>query len=125
MYQMKGATSMKKIIIYRSFDGEDFYDEQTCEEYEQKYLEYGREFAVAYDFYLGNWEHLDIDKVNIDEMLCNLDFAFQNCEYVRVHFIPSIEAQDFMYGEFGFNLPEKKGTFKYDHDTDEWVEVDE
>ena len=38
---------MKKIIIYRAFDGEDFYDEQTCAEYEQKYLDYGREFVAA------------------------------------------------------------------------------
>lgn len=120
MYQMKGETSMKKIIIYRAFDGEDFYDEQTCAEYEQKYLDYGSEFAAAYDFYLENWEHLDIDKVNIDEMLCNLDFAFQTCKYVIVHFIPSEEAQDFMYGEFGFRLPNKKGTFKYDYETDRW-----
>lgn len=124
MYQMKGETSMKKIIIYRAFDGEDFYDEQTCAEYEQKYLDYGSEFAAAYDFYLENWEHLDIDKVNIDEMLCNLDFAFQTCKYVIVHFIPSEEAQDFMYGEIGFRLPNKKGTFKYDYETDRWEAVE-
>lgn len=124
MYQMKGATNMKKIIIYRSFDGEDFYDEQTCVEYEQKYLDYGREFAAAYDFYLENGEHLEIDKINIDEMLCNLEFAFQTCKYVIVNFIPSAEARDFMYAEFGFNLPDKRGKFEYNYNFDEWKAVE-
>ena len=114
---------MKKIVIYRSFDGEDFDDKESCMEYEQKYLDYGEEFARAYDFYLENWEPLRVDTGDINEMLCNLEFAFQNCGYVKVHFIPSEEAQNFMYGEFGFSLPDKKGTFKYNYGNDEWEEV--
>ena len=118
---MKGETSMKKVIIYRSFDGEDFYTEEDCREYEADALACVHEIfdkVQFFDAFMGLMLAPEEDDVNA--YLDAFEAAYDKAPYMFIIERPSETALDFIYGYLGMSLPDGVGPFKYDTHTDEW-----
>lgn len=112
---------MKKVIIYRAFDGEDFYTEQGCREYEADALACMHEIfnkVQFFDAFMGLMLAPEEDDVNA--YMDAFEAAYDEASYMFIIERPSETALDFIYGYLVMSLPDGVGPFKYDTDTDEW-----
>lgn len=112
---------MKKIIIYRSFDGEDFYTEKDCREYEADALACVHEIfdkVQFFDAFMGLMLAPEEDDVNA--YLDAFEAAYSEAPYMFIIERPSETALDFIYGYLGMSIPDGVGMFEYDGHTDEW-----
>jgi len=111
---------MEKIIIYRAFDGEDFYNEQECLDYEAKYEGYIDEFCQCYSFYDKDNNEIIIKRGDLCETLTNIEDAFDFCETIKINNHISDDAYNFFYEEFGWDVPTEPGKYLYDFDDYKW-----
>lgn len=113
---------MKKVTIYRAFDGEDFETEQDCRKYEADALACMHEIFEKVHFFdacMGLMPAPEED--DVDAYLDAFEAAYDKALYMFIVERPSEKALDFIYGYLGmFSLPNGVGLFKYDEDDDEW-----
>ena len=112
---------MKKIIIYRAFDDEDFYSEKECREYEANALACMHEIfdkVQFFDDFMGLM--LAPEKDDINAYLGAFEAAYGEAPYMYIVERPSKEALDFVYEYVGVSLPDGVGLFKYDGHSDKW-----
>jgi len=115
---------MKKIIIYRAFDGEDFYTEKDCCEYEADALTCVHEIfdkVQFFDAFMGLMLAPEKDEVNA--YLDAFEKAYDEAPYMYIVERPSDKALDFIDEYVGMSLPDGVGLFKYNEDDDEWEAV--
>lgn len=102
-------------IIYRAFDGKEFFDEYSCEEHERqtKAKEYEGEITGfnchGFSLNISNNFTEFIDEV------CSIGVKTENA----VKFI-----QEAYKGEELARVCTKVGAYKYIYETDEWVNID-
>lgn len=116
---------MKKIIIYRAFDGEDFYTEKDCREYEADALACVHEIfdkVQFFDAFMGLMLAPEKDEVNA--YLDAFERAYDEASYMYIVERPSDKTLDFIDDYVGLSLPNGVGLFKYDEDDDEWKAVE-
>ena len=112
---------MKKIIIYRSFDGEDFYTEEDCREYEVDALKLAREFVSKVLFFNeGRKNTQPPTSDNVDEYIDFVEREYDDSFYMEITDKLSVDAENFMDGYLGLYLPDCVGSYKYDFITHEW-----
>lgn len=124
MYQMKGETSMKKIIMYRAFDGEDFFEEKDCRKYEADALNCMKEIFDKVQLFGDLGPLLAPAEDNVDKYMDVFDAAYDEASYMHIIERPSEAAVDFILGYMGRTLPDGVGVFKYDGHDDEWKAVE-
>lgn len=112
---------MKKVTIYRSFDGEDFETESDCRKYEANALACVHEIfekVQFFDDFMGLM--LAPEEDDVDAYLDAFEAAYYEAPYMFIIERPSETALDFIYGYLGMSLPDGVGSFEYDGHTDEW-----
>lgn len=112
---------MKKIIIYRSFDGEDFYSESDCREYEMDALNCMHEIfnkVQFFDEFMGLMLAPEEDDVN--KYMNAFEAAWDEASYMYIIERPSETAINFIYMNLGIFFPDGVGTFKKNDYEDEW-----
>lgn len=115
---------MNKIIIYRAFDGEDFYSEEECIEYESRGLSLMHELFDKVQFYDEAMNQMLLpDKEDIEEYMEVFDRQYNNSKYVDIIEILSDDALNFVEGYMDLYLPEEVGRFVYDFDECEWKAI--
>jgi hypothetical protein len=107
---------MEKIIIYRAEDGEEFYSEAECLNWERKISSLP-----------GTIHFLDITG---EDYICksakDIEEAYQSCTYIRIDDKPDWkEDLDFMHAYWGFIVRDlRPGTYIYVDDRWERKEDD-
>lgn len=113
---------MEKIAIYRAFDGEDFYTENECREYEANGLNCMHEIfdkVQFFDAFMGAM--LAPEEDDVKAYLDAFDAAYDRAPYMYISERPSETALNFIYDYLGmFSFPDGVGMFEYDAYTDEW-----
>lgn len=102
-------------VIYRAFDGKEFFDEYSCEEHEQqiKAKEHNGEIT-GFDYYGLPLSIID----NLAEFVSNAYFIGVKTESA-VKFI-----QEVYKGEEFAQVCTKVGAYKYTYKTGEWENID-
>lgn len=115
---------MKKIIMYRAFDDEDFFEEKECREYEADALNCMKEIfdkVQLFDDFMGLL--LAPEEDDVDKYMDVFDAAYDEAPYMYIIERPSEAAVDFILGYMGRTLPDGVGAFKYDGHEDKWKAV--
>lgn len=113
---------MKKIIIYRAFDDEDFYTENDCREYEANALACVHEVfdkVQFFDAFMGLMPAPE-KKDDVNTYLDVFETAYDEAPYMFIVERPSETAIDFIYEYLGLFLPDGVGLFKYNKHTEKW-----
>lgn len=109
---------MEKIIQYRAVDGVLFDDEQECQEWEWRVTH------EPHSICLRNKDFVPYNPNSIGEM----EEAIYAAAYIEVANVRSWDEDlDWLreYWGFGSNGIKHPGTYKYDWDNFEWVEVNQ
>lgn len=112
---------MIKTIIKYEVDGVQFNTEIEAMNYERlnKYQDFDASNFILYDYYGLQIPFSDFN-INPEETCNNLAFLIIKEETEEL----SRYLND-IYFIFGFELPSKKGMYRYDDDSDEWVSYEE
>ena len=109
---------MKKVTIYRSFDGEDFETEQDCRKYEADALACMHEiFEKVHFFDACMGLMLAPEEDDVDAYLDAFEAAYDEAPYMYIVERPSEKALDFILGYLCISLPDGVGMFQCE---DEW-----
>lgn len=112
---------MKKVIIYLAFDGEEFYTEEACREYETDALNCMKEIfdkVQLFDDFMGAL--LAPEEDDVDKYMTTFENAYDEAPYMYIVERPSEKAVSLIWDYLGFSLPDGVGLFKYDGHSDEW-----
>lgn len=118
---------MKKIITYIAWDGRKFATKEQCCEYEQDAIDMMTELCHCYEFYKDG-KHLKVFVSNsLDNMIQSFDEAMRRCDMIKVNCMPSDFAYLFQADNFGYEMPDDVGLFKWDGNPTlvlPWVKVE-
>lgn len=116
---------MREIITYVAYDDTEFDNRKECEQYEGKAFGLLAEIFNAYEFFYENGQELFIFLNGIEEGLNVFNYAWNECDKIKVKWEISHKARDFIDCYFGYKLPpNQKGLYEYDWEQFEWIKVD-
>lgn len=116
---------MKIVTTYVAFDDKDFDSEETCLAYEQHYINLMIELSKCYTMYDKTMRPLPVlYTYNMEEMIKEFEYAYEECTYIIMKEIPSKESIDFIWNYYGYELPNgKKGMYHYNFSRGRWEKV--
>ena len=105
---------MKIVTTYVAFDDTEFNTVEECMAYENRHIDLMIEAEECYSFYYKDMNAMVLGySHNIEEMLNEFCYAYDNCEYIVVNKEPSAPLINFMWRYLGYELPMEKGTWHY------------
>lgn len=109
-------------IIYKTFDGKEFNNEEQCLDYEEDCADY--ELKVKTENFIKN-NHLAFFDEKGNHLNISIFEALNKAAFISISTEDSFEIVEKVSENYGLTSPLEQGLWEWDEDSDDWVNVDD